>query len=346
MKLRTIATLITLLGATQAALGFAQQLPRHPSTDWTIATAYPADTVSGHAATDFARTLEGALHGAIHVSPRFEVKMLPAAMAEDPARLPFALLFAGDLAAKEPILALSVRPYSVTSIDEAREMAQLAKPAYRTALAHQGLVLLAVVPWPPTGIWSRKPIGSPSDFSGMRVRAYDESSRRVMATLGARVVSLPIQEALVQLKAGKIDAIISSGDGDAGRAYADVLPNFTALRYAYPVSFLVVSKRFLDNLAVPQRAAVFQAGVEAERLAWERLPERVHRNYRSMSTWGVTVHDPAPKSLIAAVERAAKADTTIAIETDYETTQMLTQFHSCSVSHRACDPQIDREAAR
>lgn len=207
-------------------------------------------------------------------------------------------------------------------------------------------MLLAVVPWPPTGIWSRKPIDSARDFVGMRVRAYDESSRRVMAWLGAQVVSLPIQEALVELKAGAIDAIISSGDGDAGRAYADVLPNFTALRYAYPVSFLVVSKHFLDGLSASQRFAVFQSGAEAERLAWDRLPERVHRNYRSMSAWGVAVHDPAPKPLIAAVESAAKADTSIAIENDYETAQMLSQFHSCSVSRRACDRQIDREAAR
>ncbi|MDN7926989.1 TRAP transporter substrate-binding protein DctP [Burkholderia vietnamiensis] len=346
MKLRTIATLITLLGATQAALGLAQQLPSQASASWMIATAYPADTVSGHAAIDFARTLEAALGGTAHVSARFEFKALAAALSEGSARLPFALLFAGDLAAKEPILALSVRPYSVTSIDEAREMAQLAKPAYRTALAHQGLVLLAVVPWPPTGIWSRKPINSPRDFAGMRVRAYDESSRRVMARLGAQVVSLPIQEALVELKAGAIDAIISSGDGDAGRAYADVLPNFTALRYAYPVSFLVVSKEFLDGLSALQRSAVFQSGAEAERLAWERLPERVHRNYRSMSAWGVAVHDPAPTSLITAVERAAKADTSVAIENDYETAQMLSQFHSCSMTRRACDPQLDREAAR
>ncbi|KMQ81321.1 TRAP-type C4-dicarboxylate transport system, periplasmic component [Candidatus Burkholderia pumila] len=111
-------------------------------------------------------------------------------------------------------------------------LARLAAPAYRTALSHQGLVLLAAVRWPPTGIWSRKPIESLNDFAVMRIRTYDESSRRVIANLGAQVVSLPIQEALAQIKIGNIDAIISSGDGNAGRAYAAILPNFTALRYA------------------------------------------------------------------------------------------------------------------
>ncbi|HGO6126516.1 TRAP transporter substrate-binding protein DctP [Burkholderia cepacia] len=346
MKLRTIRPLITLLGAMQAALGFAQQLPHQPVADWSVATAYPADTVSGHAASDFARVLAGELRTDVHIAPRFEDKTVLTELSDSAGRTPFGLLFAGDLAAKEPILALSVRPYSVGSVAEARDMALMAKPAYRTALAHQGFVLLAVIPWPPTGIWSRKPIGSPADLAGMRVRAYDESSRRVMAALGAQVVSLPIQEALVQLRAGKIDAIISSGDGEAGRAYADVLPNFTALRYAYPVSFLVARKSFLDTLPGVQRTAVFQAGEQAERLAWERLPERVRGNYRSMSSWGVTVHDPAPKSLIAAVERVATADTNTMIETDYETAQMLTQFRRCPPSRRACDAQIDREAAR
>lgn len=323
-----------------------------PLNNWAVATAYPADTISGCAARDFSRMLERALHDdGVHVANHFGAKVVPAALAGDQGagdqgNAAFGLLFAGDLTAKEPILGLSVRPYNVNSIAEAHGMADLATPAYRTALSHQGLVLIAVVPWPPTGIWSRTPIRSTEAFAGMRVRAYDESSKRVMEDLGAHVVSLPIQQALHQLKEGNIDAVISSGDGDAGRAYAAVLPNFTALRYAYPLSFLVASKRFIDSLSTTQRAAIFGAGRETERLAWRRLPERVRQNYRAMSDWGVTVHDPVPASLSDALERVAKAETSADIETDYETTQMLSLFRSCQSPSESCDARTHWQAKR
>ncbi|CAB3774724.1 TRAP transporter substrate-binding protein DctP [Paraburkholderia humisilvae] len=294
--------------------------------DWSIASAYPADTASGNAADDFARLLNHAGVGTPRAIPHFQDKAGVASVQKRISQQPFGVLFGGNLAAREPFLARSIKPYVVHSIAQARDMASIDRPAYRCALDRLGLVLLAVIPWPPTGIWSRSEINAPSDLIGMRIRTYDESSKRVMEMLGAQAVFLPIQEALAQIKAGRVDAVMSSGDGAAGRAYAEVLPNFTALGYAYPVSFLVANKRFLERLPELQRTAILTTGIQTEHHAWERLPERVRHNYEGMEALGIAVHDPGPLALLEAISRAAKEDSRNSPPSDNRTAQMLTQF--------------------
>ncbi|QTO52647.1 TRAP transporter substrate-binding protein DctP [Burkholderia latens] len=345
-KLLGAAGLVGLLIASSVASSIG--VPQGASKpEWSIATAYPADTVSGKAAEDFARLLNDAGVDTVRVVPHFADKRGVASVQERISQQPFGVLFSGDLASRDAILALSIRPYQVNSITEAREMSRMAKPAYRSALAHHDLVLLAVVPWPPTGLWSRSTINSPSDLVGIRIRTYDESSRRVMEMLGAQVVFLPIQEALAQIEAGSVDAVMSSGDGDAGRAYAKALPNFTALGYAYPVSFLVANKHFLDGLPEQQRAAIFAAGLQTESYAWERLPERVRHNYEGMAALGVAVRDPAPRALLEAISRAAKDDNRDSMLSDYESAQMLAQFRAYPTrACRGCAAIAETEAAR
>ncbi|WP_081069470.1 TRAP transporter substrate-binding protein DctP [Burkholderia stagnalis] len=335
MKLRNILMSCLLAGATIcSAMAHDQFMGRPVPGTWGVATAYPSDTVSGHAATDFARLLNAGVRQPDLVIPKFDVEGLPAALLSGRESAPFALLFASDLASDERILGLSVRPYEVTTIAEAQEMATLAKPAYRSALGNHDLVLLAIIPWPPTGLWSRTQISSPDNFAGMRIRTYDQSSKRVMEALGAKVVSLPIREAFDQISRGNLDGVMSSGDGAAGRAYAESLPNFTALQYAFPVSFLVARKDFLDRLTQHEQRAVVDAGFQTERLAWERLPERVRQNYRAMNQLGVNVSDPVPQPVLDAVQHAAFNVSSRVLSTDHKSARIRFEPRSCIYSHR------------
>ncbi|RQY14886.1 C4-dicarboxylate ABC transporter substrate-binding protein [Burkholderia stagnalis] len=335
MKLTHIVMACFLVGAsTGMAVAQDSFAERSMPGPWGVATSYPSDTVSGHAATDFARLLNEAGWQRDLAVPVFDVKGLPASLLSGATSVPFALLFASDLANDERILGLSTRPYEVKSIAEAREMALLARPAYRTALGHRDLVLLAVIPWPPTGLWSRTQISSPDNFTGMRIRTYDQSSKRVMEALGAEVVSLPIRDAFEQISRGALDGVMSSGDGAAGRAYAGSLPNFTALQYAFPLSFLVARKDFLDRLTQPEQRAVFDAGLQTERLAWERLPARVRQNYHAMNQLGVNVSDPVPQPVLDAVQHAAINVSSRAMSMDYETVRTLFELRGCIPSGR------------
>ena len=108
------------------------------------------------------------------------------------------------------------------------------------ALARNGAHLLYVTIWPATGLWSRKPIARPADLHGLATRAYDFNSAAIMHLAGPMREFLPFGEAIKRLKAGRLDAILSSGDGGAGRRLWEDLPNFLAINYAIPVSIAFV----------------------------------------------------------------------------------------------------------
>ncbi|MCO8402793.1 TRAP transporter substrate-binding protein DctP (plasmid) [Burkholderia cenocepacia] len=319
--------LIALLGV--AALCDASGEPANSTLatpNWEVATAYPADTVTGRAAVEFAQLLNDSKYSPAHFTPRFADRSVSKHAFQAVPNAPFRLLFSGDLGREEAILGVSVQPYQANSVEGAFELNCRAKPAYRSALAHHGLILLAVVPWPPTGIWSRSRLSTSADLSKMRVRAYDPSSMHILEALGARVVSLPIQEALDQIRGGQVDAVMSSGDGAAGRAYAGHLKHFTALRYTYPVSFLVADKAFFDALPDKQRTAIVAAGARTEQHAWDTLPGRIEQNYAQMKAAGVVVQDPAPTSVVGAIQRVA-ADS---VGANFEVAEFLSDFRSCA----------------
>lgn len=334
MFIRSGVPVAIMAMAMSGAFGETLPMDVQDQSEWIVSTSYPDDTVSGRAAADFTRLLNyGRLPG-IHVSPRFADRTVSAQGFSESAASPFRLLFSADLASSEAILGVSARPFQVSSPEEAFELNCHAKPAYRSAFAHHDLVLLAVVPWPPTGIWSRFPLTRVDDLAKMRVRTYDTSSGHLLEATGAQTVSLPIQKALTEIKAGSIDAVMSSGDGAAGRAYAIQLKNFTAIQYAWPVSFLVASKSFFRGLSAQQRSAIYDAGARTEQLAWNRLAERIRKNYEQMRVEGVAVQEPAPTAITDALHRAASDTSTVpSTLADDEAIQFLADFRGCTACH-------------
>lgn len=279
------------------------------SQDWLVVTAYPKDTAAGEGVANFTRLLSERKDRRIRPESRFEYPDGVGQLLNAKGGAQMGVLFASDLSKINPVFGLSMRPFEVKSVREAYGLMCLAEDAYRRALAEQGLVLLASIPWPPTGIWSSTVLTKPEDLSGMRVRTYDSTSRNVVDAMGAQAVSLPIQAALVQLADNNLKAVMSSGDGEAGRIFGQHLRHFVALRYAYPLSFLVVRKQFIDGLPGDVRSEVTRAAVETEKAAWKILPARIESNYAQMRQMGVDVSDPAQPALMDELRRVGHAQT-------------------------------------
>lgn len=279
------------------------------SQDWLVVTAYPKDTAAGEGVAKFTRLLSERKDKRIRPESRFEYQDGIGQLLDTKGGVQMGVLFASDLSKINPVFGLSMRPFEVKSAREAYELMCLAEDAYRRALSQQGFVLLASIPWPPTGIWSSKALTMPADLSGMRVRTYDPTSRSVVDAMGAQAVSLPIQAALAQLVANNLNAVMSSGDGEAGRIFGQHLRHFVALRYAYPLSFLVARKPFLDGLPDDVQVEVTRAAVETEKAAWQALSARIEGNYAQMRQMGIDVSDPVQPALMDELRRVGSTQT-------------------------------------
>jgi TRAP-type C4-dicarboxylate transport system substrate-binding protein len=215
--------------------------------------------------------------------------------------------FAGALEAEDAIFALPSLPFLVTSIADARRLADLARPYLAAALQNKGARLLYLTPWPPTGIWSKVPVKTLSDLSDLSIRTYDRISREVFASADARAVSISFADAMPLLADGSINAVLSSGDGDAGRKLWGYLPYFSDITYSLPLSVASVNQAAYDALAPELRDAVDTASRQTETGLWLALSSRLQQNHQRMRENGVTIDANPSPTVVAALQSGAAA---------------------------------------
>lgn len=275
-----------------------------------MVTDHPVGTVAGDAIKSFAASLSrhtgGLLTGS--VISKSEAPTTDLVTAVEQGHIEVADLFAGSLTHLDPIFELPTLPFVVQSADEARRLACIAEPSYRRALARVGLHLLFVSPWPPTGLWSRQPVLTTSDVTSLKVRTYDAASAAVLQSLGARATALPVKDIVPLLRVGRLDAVLSSGDGSVGKELlGEDLANFNAIRYAYPSSFVVMKESSFEALPEALQRQVSDAAAEAAHHQWMSLPGRIRANYARMQHDGVAVSTSVDESLEARLRKAGQA---------------------------------------
>jgi TRAP-type transport system periplasmic protein len=281
-------------------------------TAWDMATEYPQSAISGLGITIFANRISELSAGQLHIRPSFDASAgirsadMLAAIAHGRVQAGDAL--AGALDAEDAIFALPTLPFLATSTADARRLAELARPYLAGALQKKGLRLIYLTPWPPSGIWSKAPLRTLSDLSSLSIRTYDRVSSEVFASVGAKATSISFTDMMPKLADGSINAVLSSGDGGAGRELWKFLPYFTEITYSLPLSVASVSQTVYDGLAPGLRETVDTAGRQTEAELWIALSTRLQENYQRMRQNGVTIDsNPAPQLLAAFQPGAAAA---------------------------------------
>ena len=277
-------------------------------TVWRGATEYPATAMPGEGLTTFARLLEERSSGTVRLRPAFDgpdgLRSATIPMAVQVGRLEVGDAFAGSLSAIDPIFQLSSLPFLATNENEAWRLYKAAKGAYQRVFAARGQRLMYATPWPASGIWSREPLDSPERLQGLAVRTYDPTSTAVMRGAGAAAVELSFADAMPRLRDGSIVAVLSSGDGGAGRKLWEYTRHFTAIGYAMPLSFTTLSEVAYQALTPAMRRIVDDAGADTEWVQWGVMLLRREQNYATMRTNGVVIAEASP-ALAAALATAA-----------------------------------------
>src|ERR1700738_5140079 len=280
-------------------------------TIWNMTTEYPQGAVSGLGVITFAQHVARLGAGKLVIQPSFDAAKgvrsadMLTALAE--GRVEAGDAFAGSLEAEDAIFALPSLPFLVTSIADARRLADLARPPLAAALQNRSQRLLYLTPWPPTGIWSKSPLKTPSDLAGLSIRTYDKVSSEVFASAGAKAASISFADTMPKLAEGSINAVLSSGDGGSGRKLWEFLPYFSEITYSLPLSVASVNQAVYDSLAPDLQEAIDAAGRQTEIELWLALSTRLQENYQRMRQNGVTIDsNPAP-AIVEAFQSGAAA---------------------------------------
>ena len=243
---------------------------------------YPATAISGEADAFFAEAVKRRSEGRIAVNPipsaKSGLRSRDQLKAVTDGRFAMANSVGGTLGGESPAFLLSSLPFVTPSMTDARILYELSLPLYEQLFAERKQKLLYVVPWPPSGIWSAAPLSDVAALKALKIRTYDETGTSVLARTAASAAIVSFSDLDPKLQSGEINAVLSSGDGGAGRQLWKYLRHFSDINYAVPLSFASISLAEWDGLDDAGRAAMTEAARETTERQWTVLATRLADN--------------------------------------------------------------------
>jgi TRAP-type C4-dicarboxylate transport system substrate-binding protein len=294
---------------TATLLALASAHAAQAATTLTMATEYPATSMPGLGVSTFADLVAKKTHGQVVIEASYDaskgIKSGDMVAAVQARKVDAGDAFAGALSTRYPIFGVSSLPFLADSLKKAAALAQASRPAYEKLLAEHGQKLLYTTPWPASGIWSSKPIKNVADLQALSIRTYDDTSQRVMSKAGAKAMNLSFADTMPRLASGDINAVLSSGDGGAGRKLWNYLPYFAEINYAMPISVATMNLDAYKALDAASREAIDRAAAQTETAQWTRIQARLKENYANMRKNSVKIDVHVPPSVRKALKTAA-----------------------------------------
>jgi len=137
-------------------------------------------------------------------------------------------------------------------------------------LAEKGIIIVTWV-WQAGGVASRtKPLVTPDDAKGMKVRGGSREMDMMFKDAGSSVLSLPSNEIYAAMQTGAMDAALTSSTSLISFRLEEVSKALTSGRgksYWFMFEPLLMSKQVFDKLAKPQQDAIMAVGAELENFA-------------------------------------------------------------------------------
>ncbi|MDM0065229.1 TRAP transporter substrate-binding protein DctP [Variovorax sp. J31P207] len=255
------------------------------------ASAYPAGTLPGMGLSRFAKELCVLSGSQMTVDCCHDLPMQAPSILDAVRQGDFQIgdLYCGALSNVDQLFQIGSMPFQSSTRASALQLLAVARPHYEQAFEALGVRLVYVSPWPPTGLWTREPVRSRTEFEKLHISTYDDMSADVMRSAGGQAVQMPIGEAFSHLRQGSLGGVLSSGDGAAGQRLGEHLRCFYDIRYATPISFAVMNAQLYRAMASDQQRLVDQASEKIERSLWCDLDRRVRQNHSHMTAAGIQV---------------------------------------------------------
>jgi len=232
---------------------------------------YGANNFHTKGAEKFAKLVEQYSNGTVKIKVHAGsslVKGNPLKAVKD-GTVPMTDMFIPFTSGGGKIFGISALPFVAKSYDDAYKLYQLSKPAYEKVYTKWNQKLLYAVSWPPSGLYTKKPINSTADFKGIKARTYDKNSAKFITLAGGNAVALPWGEVYSALRTGLVNSVVTSSASGKDGKFWEVLSHFTKINYAYPLQAVTINLDYWNSLDKEQKAAMLKAAKEIEKAQWE-----------------------------------------------------------------------------
>lgn len=163
---------------------------------------------------------------------------------------------------------IGLMPALVTSYEQASRWKNAAVGKRLTQImAEKGIILVSWV-WQPGGVASReRPLVTPADAKGMKVRGGSREMDLMFKAAGAATLSIPSNESYAAMQTGACDAVLTSSTSLISFRLEETAKALTSGRgrsYWFMMEPLMMSKSVFDALPANQRDLIMEIGAELE----------------------------------------------------------------------------------
>ena len=251
---------LTAVALTLSATTFAQ-------TKWDLPSAYPAANFHTENLVQFAADVDKATAGKLKITVHpgaslFKAPEIKRAVQANQAQVGEILL--ANFQNEWQIFGADGLPFLADSYDEAAKLWKIQKPLLEKKLGEQGMAVLYAVPWPPQGLYSKKPIVTGADLKGYKWRAYSPATSRMAELLGAQPVTVQAAEVSQAFATGVTDSMMSSGSTGWDAKLHENVKQWYDLQAWLPKNAVIVNKSAFDALDASSKASVLKAAADAE----------------------------------------------------------------------------------
>ena len=236
-------------------------------TKWDLPAGYAATNFHTVNLTDFANDVDKATGGKLKITVHangslFKAPEIKRAVQGGQAQIGEVLI--SNFSNEWDLFGADALPFLADSYDEAAKLWKVQKPIFEKKLAEQGMIPLYAVPWPPQGIYAKKPLNMASDLKGVKWRAYNPQTSRIAELVGAQPVTVQAAEVSQAFATGVAESMMSSGStGWDSKLYEHVKYWYDTQAWL-PKNLVIVNKVAFDALDAPTKAAVLKAAADAE----------------------------------------------------------------------------------
>ena len=277
--------------------------PTHAATPWRLVTGYRAESFHGVNLAQFAREVETAGGPKIELHANntlHKLAEIPAAVKAVKVELGEAIM--SGLAADWPLAGADSLPFMVRGYDDAQRLWKHQRPLIEEAFKSAGLTVLMAVPWPPQGLYAKKPVERVSDLAGTRMRTYNKTTERIAQLMGATPVEVSMSQVGQAFGDGRIDCMLTSAVTGVENEVWKHVTHYYDINAWIPKNITFANAAALAALSPAAHNALTTAARAAEPRGWEASVQAADAAVQTLRKNGTKVERPSA-ALLADIKR-------------------------------------------
>ena len=293
--MRLIRRHLTLLAAASL---LALSATAQAQTKWDLPAAYPATNFHTENLVQFANDIDKASGGKLKITVHpnaslFKAPEIKRAVQGGQAQIGEVLLV--NFQNEWQIYGADGIPFLADSYDEAVKLWKVQRPLMEKKLAEQGMMVLYAVPWPPQGVYSKRPLASGADMKGLKWRAYSPATARIAELVGAQPVTVQAAEVSQAFATGVTESMMSSGSTGADAKLWEHVKYWYDTQAWLPKNAVLVNKAAFDALDGGTKQAVLKAAADAEVRGLAASKKANTDSLEKLKAGGMQILPPSPQ---------------------------------------------------